>query len=330
MKKVLCIVMALTFCLAMTAAASAATYELTYSTPLAQTQSSTIYFDKALDQIEELTNGEVTFSRTYAGTLGSEHDLGVMVTNGDIDITCVGPGQWSDWDESFKVFDCPFAFVDFDHFDRLLASEDYQAWLKAHGEPLNLEFVVTFNQAFKGILNKDHDVYSTADLAGLKLRVPDSASLIEIGNAMGYTATPTAAADQYMSLSQGIVDGADHALWAHQSWKLTEIAKHYSETNHALQCVFFVMNKDSLANLPEEYQQIVLDAFAQCEKDLAEQTRKDAEDSYTIAEEDGVKIIPYEEIDIESFKTALQPIIDSYSALDPELYGIIEATAAAE
>lgn len=61
---------------------------------------------------------------------------------------------------------------------------------------------------------------------------------------------PTAAADQYMSLSQGIVDGADHALWAHQTWKLTEIAKHYSDTRHALQCVFFIMTNDSLASLP--------------------------------------------------------------------------------
>lgn len=337
MKKLLCIVLVLTFCLTAPSALAAdgvdtsnATYVLTYSTPLAQTQSSTIFFDKALDKIEEETNGDVTFTRTYSGTLGSEHDLGVMVTNGDIDITCVGPGQWSDWDEAFKVFDCPFAFVDFDHFDRFIASEDYQNWLTAHGDPLNLKFVVTFNQAFKGILNKERDVYSTEDLAGLKLRVPDSASLIEIGNAMGYTATPTAAADQYTSLSQGIVDGADHALWAHESWKLTEIAKHYSETNHALQLVFFVMNKDSLAELPEEYQKIVLDAFAECEKDLAVQTRKDAEDSYAIAEEDGVKIIPYSEIDVDSFKTALQPIIDEYSQIDPELYGIIQATADAE
>ena len=97
-----------------------------------------------------------------------------------------------------------------------------------------------------------------------------SASLIEIGTAMGYVPTPTAAADQYMSLSQGIVDGADHALWAHQTWKLTEIAKHYSDTRHALQCVFFIMNNDSLASLPEEYQKIVLDTFAEVEKELAE------------------------------------------------------------
>ena len=287
-------------------------------------------FDEALDEIEEKTNGDITFSRTYSGTLGSEHDLGVMVTNGDIDITCVGPGQWSDWDEAFKVFDCPFAFKDFDHFDRFVASDDYLTWLKKHGDAMNLDFVVTFNQAFKGILNKDKDIYSTDDLKGLKIRVPDSASLIEIGNAMGYTATPCAAADQYTNLSQGVVDGADHALWADESWKLTEIAKHFSETNHALQIVFFVMNKDSLESLPEDYQKIVLDAFAECQDKIAKQTRIDAENSYTQAEEDGVKIIKNEDIDIDSFKTALQPIIDEYSSLDPELYGIIQDTAEEE
>lgn len=330
MKKMAMVTLGAVFSLALAIPASAATYELTYSTPLSQTQTSTIMFDEALDEIEEKTNGDITFSRTYSGTLGSEHDLGVMVTNGDIDITCVGPGQWSDWDEAFKVFDCPFAFKDFDHFDRFVASDDYLTWLKKHGDAMNLDFVVTFNQAFKGILNKDKDIYSADDLKGLKIRVPDSASLIEIGNAMGYTATPCAAADQYTNLSQGVVDGADHALWADESWKLTEIAKHFSETNHALQIVFFVMNKDSLESLPEDYQKIVLDAFAECQDKIAKQTRIDAENSYTQAEEDGVKIIKNEDIDIDSFKTALQPIIDEYSSLDPELYGIIQDTAEAE
>ena len=330
MKKMAMVTLGAVFSLALAIPASAATYELTYSTPLSQTQTSTIMFDEALDEIEEKTKGDITFSRTYSGTLGSEHDLGVMVTNGDIDITCVGPGQWSDWDEAFKVFDCPFAFKDFDHFDRFVASDDYLTWLKKHGDAMNLDFVVTFNQAFKGILNKDKDIYSTDDLQGLKIRVPDSASLIEIGNTMGYTATPCAAADQYTNLSQGVVDGADHALWADESWKLTEIAKHFSETNHALQIVFFVMNKDSLESLPEDYQKIVLDAFAECQDKIAKQTRIDAENSYTQAEEDGVKIIKNEDIDIDSFKTALQPIIDEYSSLDPELYGIIQDTAEAE
>ena len=327
MKKFLAMAAALTMSLSVAAVASAAKYEMTFSTAVSQEQSSTIYMDKALDLITERTNGDVTFSRTYAGTLGSEHDLGVMCTNGDLDIVCIGPGQWSEWDEAFKVFDCPFLFTSFDHFDRVLASEDYQAWLKEHGDAQGVTFVMTFNQAFKGILNKTRDVYSTADLDQRSGIRHAQLQACEIGTAMGYVPTPTAAADQYMSLSQGIVDGADHALWAHQTWKLTEIAKHFSDTRHALQCVFFVMNNDSLASLPEEYQKIVLDTFAEVEKELADQTRKDSDESYVKAEADGVKVIPYEEIDVESFKQALSGIVDEYSNLAPDLYDIITKLA---
>ena len=84
MKKFLAMAAALTMSLSVAAAASAEKYQMTFSTAVSQEQSSTIYMDKALDLITERTNGDVTFSRTYSGTLGSEHDLGVMCQSGDI------------------------------------------------------------------------------------------------------------------------------------------------------------------------------------------------------------------------------------------------------
>jgi len=72
MKKFLAMAAALTMSLSVAAVASAAKYEMTFSTAVSQEQSSTIYMDKALDLITERTNGDVTFSRTYSGTLGSE------------------------------------------------------------------------------------------------------------------------------------------------------------------------------------------------------------------------------------------------------------------
>ena len=93
MKKFLAMAAALTMSLSVAAAASAEKYQMTFSTAVSQEQSSTIYMDKALDLITERTNGDVTFSRTYSGTLGSEHDLGVMCQSGDIDIVCIGPAS---------------------------------------------------------------------------------------------------------------------------------------------------------------------------------------------------------------------------------------------
>ncbi|MBS6952462.1 MAG: TRAP transporter substrate-binding protein [Enterocloster asparagiformis] len=296
---------------------------LTFSTTMSQGTTNVDYFDKALDLITEQSGGAIQFSRTYSGTLGGEHDLGVMCMDGDLDIVCVGPGNLADWDTAFQVFDCPFLFHDFDHYDAVLNDSAYQAWLDEKGAGLGITFLMTGNQGFKGIINSKHAVHSPADLKDLKIRVPDSSSLIEIGAAMGYVPTPVAATDQYMSLSQGIIDGADHSMVAHLNWKLTELAKYFTETNHNLQSTFLFINREKLESLPPEYQEIILSACSRMQDEMNKQTRTDAEESFSKAADEGVEIIPYSDVDVDAFKSALSEIITKYSAADEKLYQII-------
>lgn len=314
------------------AAPSGETYVLTFSTTMSQTAGDGVlnqvdYADLAMDEIEKRTNGAVTFSRTYSGTLGGEHDLGVMVTAGDLDIAVVGPGNWSDWDPAFKVFDCPFVFDTDDHYRKVLASDEYKAWMEAKGQEMGLVFLVTGYQGFKGIINNRRPIYSVDDLKGLKIRVPDSAPLIEVGNAMGYTPTVIAATDQYMSLSQGIIEGADHSLMAHCMWKLIELAPYFTETNHALQNTFIVGNREKLDSLPQEYRDIVIDTFAEYETIMNEAAIANNDIYREQAREAKVEIIPYDEVDVESFTTALSGLIKEYSSADQKLYDIIRKYA---
>ena len=246
-----------------------------------------------------------------------------MCMYGDQDIVCVGPGNLAYWDTAFQVFDCPFLFKDFDHYDAVLADNAYKTWLDDKGVSLGVTFLMTGNQGFKGIINSKHAVRSSADLKDLKIRVPDSTSLIEIGTAMGYVPTPVAATDQYMSLSQGIIDGADHSMVAHLNWKLTELAKYFTETNHNLQSTFLFINREKLESLPQEYQEIILSACAQMQDEMNKQTRKDADESLDKARAEGVEILPYSDVDVESFRSALSDIIAKYSAADESLYQII-------
>lgn len=308
------------------------TYTLTFSTTMSQTDGSgqlnqVDYADLAMDEIEKRTNGAVTFSRTYSGTLGGEHDLGVMVTAGDLDIAVVGPGNWSDWDPAFKVFDCPFVFDTDDHYKTVLASDEYKAWLENKGKEMGLTFLVTGYQGFKGILNNKRPITTAADLKGLKIRVPDSAPLIEVGAAMGYTPTVIAATDQYMSLSQGIIDGADHSLMAHCMWKLIELAPYFTETNHALQNTFIVMNRAKLEGMPQEYQDIIQEVFAEYQVTMNDAAISDNDTYREQAKAAGVEIIPYEDVDVDSFTAVLADIIKDYSSQDQQLYDLIRKYA---
>lgn len=295
-------------------------YTLQFSTTMAADLFGVKEIVDCMEEIEKLTDGHIQFSPTFNGTLGDENELLASVMDGSIDLVIVGPGTLSTVDPAFDIYNTPFMYKNYDQALAFWSSDDYENWLKKHGDPLGITFLTTINQGFSGILNNKRDVYSPDDLAGLKLRVPDASSLISICNAMGAVATPIAASEQYISLSQGVIDGAIHSMSAHTSWGLTEIASHYTETNHMLACGMVEMNTEKLLSLPQEYQTILIEQFRKCQNTIFKNTVDSAKSDYEKAEKQGVKIIPYAEIDAAAFEEKLKDLIEGYKAAAPDFY----------
>lgn len=295
-------------------------YTLQFSTTMAADLFGVKEIVECMEEIENLTDGHIQFSPTFNGTLGDENELLASVMDGSIDLVIVGPGTLSTVDPAFDIYNTPFMYKNYDHALAFWSSDDYENWLEKHGEPLGITFLTTINQGFSGILNNKRDVYNPDDLAGLKLRVPDASSLISICNAMGAVATPIAASEQYISLSQGVIDGAIHSMSAHTSWGLTEIASHYTETNHMLACGMVEMNTEKLLSLPQEYRTILVEQFRKCQNTIFKNTVDSAKSDYEKAEEQGVKIIPYAEIDAAAFEAKLTDLIETYKAAAPDFY----------
>ncbi len=271
-------------------------------------------------EIEKLTDGHVKFSQNFNGSLGDENELLMSVMDGSIDLVIVGPGTLATVDPAFDIFNAPFMYNGYHHVLAFWSSDAYKDWMKEHGDPMGITFMTSINQGFSGILNNKRDVYSPADLSGLKLRVPDQNSLITLCNSMGAVATPVAASEQYMSLSQGVIDGAVHSMAAHVSWGLTEIAGHFTETNHMLACGMVEMNTERLHALPEKYQKILIEQFEKCEGTIFKNTVDSVKTDYAKAESDGVKIIPSSEVNMDAFREKLSGLIETYKAIAPDFY----------
>ena len=328
-KRLIALVMAalLLMSLASTAFADDETYTLTFACTISNTQPASELFEEALAEITERTDGAITFNTSYNGALGNEHDLGVNIVDGAIDMALVGPGEWANYDPAFYVFDCPFLYDNYDHFHEVLNSDLYKDFLKEKGDAIGMEVLVTVCQGMKGIINSKRPVYSPEDLNGLKIRVPDSDSLIRVQTALGGIATPIAASEQYTALSQGIIDGADHSLFAHCSWQLYDYAKYYTETNHALQTSYYVISAQTMSSLPQEYQDIIREVMAEQQEaqyDLFMDNTAGYEKTFT---DNGGEIVRNDEIDHEAFNEALADIIDEFSSYDTDLYEGIRAMA---
>ena len=295
-------------------------YNLQFSTTMAADTFGVKEIVDCMAEIEDLTDGHITFSQTFNGSLGDENELLMSVMEGSLDLVIAGPGTLATVDPAFDVYNTPFMYKDYDHALASWNSQEYADWLESHGDPLGISFLTTINQGFSGILNNKRDVYSPSDLEDLKLRVPDQASLIALCNGIGAVATPVAASEQYISISQGVIDGAVHSMAAHVSWGLTEIASHYTETNHMLACGMVVMNSEKLNSLPEEYRTILVEQFKECQNTIFENTVNSVQTDYEKAMADGVTIVYNDEVDVEAFKEKLSGLIEEYKAKAPDFY----------
>lgn len=309
------------------AAAPGESYTLSFACTVSNTSPSAMLFEEALAQITERTNGAITFNTSYSGALGNEHDLGVNIVDGAIDLALVGPGEWASYDPAFYVLDTPFLYDDQDHFKTVLDSDFYKEFLKTKGDEIGFEVLVTLDQGIKGIINSKRPVYSPADLAGLKIRVPDSDSLIRVQAALGGTPSPIAASEQYTSISQGIIDGADHSLSAHVAWQLYDYAKYFTETNHALQTSYYVISKATMEKLPEEYQTIIREVMAEQEQAQYALAIEQAEADEQTFLDNGGEIVRNADVDVEAFRENCADIIAEFSAYDSTLYDSIRAAA---
>src|SRR5699024_10207514 len=82
--------------------------------------------------------------------------------------------------------------------------------------------------------NNNKPIKTPSDLAGMKIRVQNSQSAIEMVNSIGGSATPIAWGELYTALQSGVVDGAENNAPSFFSSKHYEVAKYFTLDEHTM------------------------------------------------------------------------------------------------
>src|SRR5262249_14261111 len=75
-------------------------------------------------------------------------------------------------------------------------------------------------------------IRTPADLAGFKIRVPESRITIDLFKGLGATPTPISQSEVYTSLQTKLIDGQQSPLVSLETAKFYEVEKYVSLTNH--------------------------------------------------------------------------------------------------
>ncbi|UOQ45572.1 TRAP transporter substrate-binding protein [Halobacillus salinarum] len=275
--------------------------------------------EKFAEEVKEKTNGEVTVKIYPNGVLGSEKEVLEQLQSGAVDMTKVSAGALESFSKEYSVFSLPYIFESKDHYRKVMESDvvkDIYQSTKDKGF-IGLTY---FDSGARSFYTKDTPIKTPDDLKGLKIRVMDSPTAIEMVKLMGGTPTPMPYGEIYTALQQGVVDGAESNPTALTTGKHGEVAKAFSKNEHTMIPDIAVISQKTWDGLTEDQQKAFEEAAADATKYHTEIWNKAIDDAVKEAEDMGVK---FYDVDKQPFIDAVQPMYKEFKK-DKDIAKIID------
>jgi TRAP-type C4-dicarboxylate transport system substrate-binding protein len=152
-------------------------------------------------------------------------------------------------------------------------------------------------------LRTEKEIRRPEDLAGLKLRMPNSEAWLFLGTALGANPLPLAFTEIYTALQTGAVDGQDNPLPSNRDSKFYEVTKQIVLTSHLVDQNYVAFSKRVWDRLTPAQRAIVQKASDDA-SELGRQRQLKLEDELeAFFKERGLKVYTP---DVEAFRTRVQ------------------------
>ena len=283
--------------------------------------------------VEKATGGKIKVN-VYAAdqlTNGNQSEGIQALIDGDpVQISMHSNLIYSAFDPRFNVVSLPYLFSSVEEADAMLdgkAGELLKDILSDYG----LHCMGIAENGFRQLTNSVREIKSVDDMKNLKIRVAGSNLLMECYKRWGADATNMNWSETYTALQQKTVEGQENPLPAIDAASVQEVQPYCSLWNANYDCLFFCINQEIYDKLTPEQQAVIDECGALATRYEREINRAgDEEIMSRWTTKNGVTITPYEDLDIDSFKNAVDGIDDWFiSELKAQNYEDAEALVAA-
>ncbi|MBD0830850.1 TRAP transporter substrate-binding protein [Aestuariibaculum sediminum] len=258
--------------------------------------------------LEQRSGGKMKLEIYPSQQLGTERENLELLQIGSLDMTKVSVGVMENFAPKMKVFGVPFLFRDRQHSFDVLDSEIGKEILD-DGEKYWLKGLAYYDAGSRSFYTKDRPVHTPDDLKGLKLRVMESVTAIDMVKALGGSPTPISWGELYTSLQQGVVDGAENNPPSFYLSRHYEVCKYYSLDEHTVLPDVLVIGTNTWNKLTKQEKDWLQ---ASVQKSVAYQRKLWAEaeeEALTEVQKAGVEVI---RPDKSLFKAKVSSMYDSY------------------
>lgn len=185
------------------------------------------------EDLKTLSGGRMVLKIYPNQQLGTERECLELLQIGSLDMTKVSVGVLENFAPKMKVLGLPFLFRDREHSFHVLDGP-IGTELLSDGEKYWLKGLAYYDAGSRSFYTKEKPVNSPEDLSGLKIRVMESVTAMDMVSQLGGSPTPISWGELYTSLQQGVVDGAENNPPSFYLSHHYEVCKYYTLDEHTV------------------------------------------------------------------------------------------------
>ncbi|MDX1562404.1 MAG: TRAP transporter substrate-binding protein [Gammaproteobacteria bacterium] len=278
------------------------------------------------ERLRALSGGTMYIDIYPSGQLGSEREAIELLQIGSLAMTKVSASPLEGFVPTMKIFNLPYLFRDHRHYLAVLDSAIGQELLLA---PLDakLRGLGYYDAGSRSFYTTDRQVGTPGDLDGLKIRVQQSQTAMQMVSALGGSPTPIAWGELYTALQQGVVDGAENNPPSFYTSGHYEVARYFTLDEHtAVPDLILISTRvwDSLTSQQQAWLTQAVDESVVYQRELWQRDTRAALEAVAAA---GVEILQPDKRSFEAVvgpmladyeQSELGPLIRRIRALDPD------------
>ncbi len=280
----------------------------------------------ALEAFEEYIEGELGDKydvEVYPSELlGSQTDMVQLTQTGAIDFCVASNSILETFSENYTLFNLPYLFASAEAYHASMDDPEIVDPIFESTTQAGFEAVTWIDAGTRNFYTVSKPIEKPSDLKGLKIRVQQSPTNVEMMNLLGGSATPMGFGDVYTALQSKVIDGAENNEMALTSNGHGDVCKYYSYDMHQMIPDILIGNCAFLDGLSKEEREIFDKGFELVNRVEREEWGKAVEAAKEKAKnEQGVTFL-YP--DTKPFQEICEPMHDSMLKAHPNLKPIYD------
>lgn len=260
---------------------------LTISMDLPPTNDWVMSYKKFAEDVKAKTNGAIDVQVYDSAALGTQREAleGMLVgtMNGTV---ALEPLAY--WIRDIDIFSIPYLFEDQAHLQRFLdgpLGKELEDKIVATG----FRPITYFMRPPRQITSK-RAINSVADLAGLKIRVPETKAGPAAFEAMGAKPVTMPYSEVYSALEQGVIEAQENPLNQIISSRFYEVQPFVALTNHQYQIAYMLLDERTFAAFDDATKKIIYECAADAKEYNDELVKQQLDECMQILQDNKITI----------------------------------------